>query len=147
MKRLAALFLAGCSASTVPLDPLAWQKVQGSGAGGAILDGHGAAGAFDERANFTTSAIKDGDTYRVYYGGSDANQKGSCGGINGTNWRIGLATSTDGVNFTRVAGDKTGGSIVDLGVKDSFDETLAYRPVVLKDGNVYRLWYNGATHL
>src|SRR2546421_10382365 len=115
MKRLAALFLAGCSASTVPLDPPAWEKVQGSGAGGAILNGHGAAGAFDERANFTTSAIKDGDTYRLYYGGADAHHKRSRGGLNGSQPRPRPPPPHARRHFTPPAGGQTGGGVAPLG--------------------------------
>src|SRR4051794_29586445 len=65
MSRFALLLaLAGCSASTAALDPLAWQKVPGPGPDGAVL-GLGSAGAFDERSNFTVSAFKDGDTIRL----------------------------------------------------------------------------------
>lgn len=56
-----AIALAGCSATTADLEPIAWRKVPGPGPGGALL-GLGAAGAFDERANFTVSAFKDGAT-------------------------------------------------------------------------------------
>ena len=73
----AAVALAGCSADTAPLTPLAWQKVPGPGPGGALL-GPGAAGAFDERANFTVSAFTDGGVRHLYYGGSDAT--GACAG-------------------------------------------------------------------
>ena len=106
------LALAGCSASTVGLDPLVWQKVPGPGPGGALL-GLGSPGAFDERGNFTVSAFRDGDLVRLYYGGADTS--GSCAGINSAHWRIGLATSTDGVSFTRVPGDATGGALLDNG--------------------------------
>jgi hypothetical protein len=136
-----AVALAGCSATTAPLDPLAWEKVPGPGPGGALL-GPGAAGDFDERANFTVSAFKDGATYNLYYGGSDAT--GSCAGINGAHWRVGLARSTDGVNFTRVPGSETGGAVLDIGAPGAFDDFLAYRAFVLKDGAVYRMWYNGS---
>src|SRR4051812_11076585 len=98
--------LTHCSASTAPLDPIAWTKVPGSAPTGGILN-LGPPGSFDEKANFTVSAFKDGDTYRLYYGGSDATSTpAGCGGINGSHWRIGLATSTDGLNFTRVAGSE-----------------------------------------
>ncbi len=140
----AALFLlAGCSSSTAPLAPLEWTKVSGSGPAGAIL-GLGAANAFDERGNFTVRAFKDGDTYKLYYGGSDT--FGPCAGINSSHWRIGLAQSTDGVTFTRVAGTETGGAILDNGAAGQFDSYLTYRPFVLKDGATYRMWYNGSTH-
>ena len=136
-----AAVLAGCSASTAPLEPLTWDKVPGPAAGGALL-GPGAVGAFDERANFTVSAIEDGGAYLLYYGGSDAT--GDCAGINGSHWRVGLARSTDGTTFTRVAGTGTGGAILDVGAPGAFDDFLAYRPFVLKDGTTYRMWYNGS---
>jgi hypothetical protein len=141
----ALLAAAGCHASTAGLEPIAWQKVPGPGPGGALL-GLGAPGAFDERGNFTVSAFKDGDTYRLYYGGTDATGDPACPGINDTHWRIGLATSSDGVSFTRVPGTETGGAILDVGAPTDFDSFLAYRPFVLKDGAVYRLWYNGSNH-
>src|SRR5919199_755859 len=136
----------GCSSDTAGITPLAWQKVAGPGPRGALL-GPGSAGAFDQAGNFTVSAFKDGATYRLYYGGADTSgASGTCPGINNVHWRIGLAESTDGVNFTRVPGSQTGGSIVDLGAAGSFDSYLAYRPFVLKDGTLYRMWYNGSTH-
>jgi len=134
--------LAACSADTAPLSPLEWRKVTGPGPNGAVL-GLGAPGAFDERANFTVSAFRDGDVIRLYYGGSDAT--GPCAGINSSHWRIGLATSTDGVAFTRVAGQETGGAILDNGTGDAFDTQITYRPFVLKDGATYRMWFNGST--
>jgi len=137
-----SLLLARCSASTAPLDPLQWTKVAGTFAGGALV-GLGSAGAFDERANFTVHALKDGNVYRLYYGGGDT--AGSCAGINSAHWRIGLATSSDGLAWTRVPGTETGGAIVDNGASDKFDSYLTYRPVVLKDGAVYRMWFNGST--
>lgn len=133
--------LAACTADTAELRPLEWQKVPGAAPGGAVL-GLGGAGAFDERGNFTVRAFKDGAVYRLYYGGSDAT--GDCAGINGSHWRIGLAESTDGVTWTRVPGSGPGGEILGLGEPGDFDSFLAYRPFVLEDGDVYRMWYNGS---
>jgi hypothetical protein len=141
----ALLALAACHADTASLEPIAWQKVQGPGPGGSVL-GLGAAGAFDERGNFTVSAFKDGATTRLYYGGSDATGVPTCGtGINDSHWRIGLAESQDGVSFTRVPGTESGGAILDNGAAGAFDSFLTYRPFVLKDGTLYRMWYNGST--
>jgi len=159
MRRLACLaalaaapvLLARCSASTVELTPLDFQRVTGSTTdtglnNGGVL-GRGAAGAFDERANFTTNAFRDSDGIRLYYGGADSDQANpACGGINDVHWRIGLAISTDGINFTRVPGSEAKGAILDHGAPDDFDSFLTYRPNVLKDGNVYRMWYNGSQH-
>ena len=137
----AALLLAACSASTADLTPLDWQKVSGPAAGGALL-GVGSPNSFDERGNFTVRAFKDGDVYKLYYGGSDT--FGPCAGINSSHWRIGLAQSTDGINFTRVPGTATGGAVLDDGPAEHFDSYLTYRPFVLKDGATYRMWYNGS---
>ncbi|HEY2028303.1 MAG TPA: hypothetical protein VGH20_03750 [Myxococcales bacterium] len=151
MRRFLLLALCvGCSASTASIDPLDWQKVTGSAtdtglANGGVL-GLGAGGAFDQRANFTVDAFPDGNLIRMYYGGADSDQADpGCGGINGVHWRIGVATSTDGLNFTRVAGAQAKGSILENGAAGDFDSFLTYRPNVLKDGTVYRMWYNGST--
>jgi len=139
----ALLALAACQAETAPLTPLRWEKVAGPGPNGAVL-GLGGAGAFDEMANFTVMAFRDGDSILLYYGGGDAT--GACAGINDSHWRIGLATSTDGVNFTRVAGDQAGGSVLDNGPDGQFDSKLTYRPFVLRDGDTWRMWFNGSDH-
>jgi len=139
---VAALLLGACQAETASLTPLQWAKVPGPGPNGALL-GPGDAQAFDERANFTTGAFRDGDRIRLYYGGSDAS--GACAGITGSRWRIGLAESTDGVNFTRIQGTATGGALLDNGAQGQFDSQLTYRPTVIKDGATYRMWFNGST--
>ncbi|HXN55414.1 MAG TPA: hypothetical protein VN874_04030 [Myxococcales bacterium] len=139
---VATVLLARCSSSTADLAPIAWQKVPGGGPRGSVL-GLGSAGSFDERGNFTISAFKDGDVYKLYYGGADTT--GPCAGINSAHWRIGLATSSDGLNWTRVPGTAPFGAILDIGTAGNFDDYLTYRPVVLKDGSVYRMWYNGST--
>lgn len=138
----APLLLAHCSATTAPLTPLAWQKTPGGGPRGSVL-GLGSPGAFDEKANFTITAFKDGDLYKLYYGGADTT--GPCAGINSAHWRIGLAQSSDGLNWTRVPGTGTGGAILDIGTPGHFDDYLSYRPFVLKDGSLYRMWFNGST--
>jgi hypothetical protein len=118
--------------------------VAGSGPNGALL-GLGAAGDFDERANFTVSAFREDGVTWLFYGGSDSDGPASCPGINGTHWRPGLARSTDGVAFTRVAGSARGGALLDNGSPGDFDSQLAYRPFVLHDGAAWRMWYNGST--
>lgn len=141
---VASLAMVQCSADTARLTPLDWMKVAGSAPNGSLLV-LGAAGAFDELATFTVGAFKDGGTYYLYYGGSDAVATAGCPIINSTHWRIGLATSTDGLNFSKVAGSKTGGAMVDNGAAGDFDSYLTYKPFVLKDGTTWRMWYNGST--
>jgi hypothetical protein len=141
---LAVACLLACGTDTASLTPLAWQKVAGPAPGGALL-GLGAPGSFDERGNFTVSSFRDAGVTWLFYGGSDATGDPACPGIRDSRWRVGLAQSTDGVNFTRVPGSETGGAILDVGEQGRFDSWLAYRPFVLKDGATYRMWYNGST--
>jgi len=138
------VLLARCSSGTADLAPLEWQKVPGLGPNGAVLP-LGPVGSFDEVSNFTISAFKDGDVYKLYYGGADTTNP-NCAGINGVHWRIGLATSSDGFNWTRVPGPDPAakGALLDIGVAGNFDSFLTYRPYVLKDGSLYRMWYNGS---
>ncbi len=142
---VAAAALLACTADTASLTPIPWQKVTGPEAGGAVL-GLGAPGSFDERGNFTVRAFEDGGVTWLYYGGSDATGDPACPGIAGSRWRVGLARSADGVTFARVPGTETGGAVLDVGAPGAFDSFLAYRPFVLKDGAVYRMWYNGSNH-
>lgn len=139
---------AACS-DTAPITPLHWQKVESSttGLNGSVLGLDTTAGAFDAIGNFTVSAFKDGGTTFLYYGGADSTGNAICPntGINNSHWRIGLAQSTDGVTFARVPGDQVGGSVLDNGAPGTFDSFLTYRPYVLKDGPLFRMWYNGST--
>jgi hypothetical protein len=139
---LVGVVLVQCQAETATLAPLDWQKVAGPGLAGALMD-LGAPGAFDERGTFTVRAFPDGAKIKLYYGGADTS--GTCAGINDAHWRIGLAESTDGIAFTRVPGTETGGAVLDNGAPGSFDEHLTYRPFVLHDGGLYRMWYNGSS--
>ncbi len=102
---IALAALLACGADTASLTPLAWRKVAGPLPGGSVL-GPGASGAFDERGNFTVRAFEDGGTTWLYYGGVDATGDPGCPGIADSHWRVGLAQSTDGVNFTRVPGPR-----------------------------------------
>jgi len=135
--------LAGCTADTASIIPLKWQKVLDSptGQNGSILGPDGP-GTFDEVGNFTVSAFEDGGVTYLYYGGADAS--GSCPGLGNAHFRIGLATSTDGVSFGRVAGTAFGGAVLDDGSPGTFDSYLTDGPYVLKDGAVYRMWYSGS---
>ncbi len=60
----ALLCLSSCSSSTASIEPLAWQKVPGSGPSGALM-GLGSAGSFDESGTFTEQAVVSGSISRV----------------------------------------------------------------------------------
>ncbi|GAB4129681.1 MAG: hypothetical protein OHK0050_43690 [Roseiflexaceae bacterium] len=57
--------------------------------------------------------------------------------------RVGLAVSADGVNWSRVVGPMTGGSVLDLGPSGNFDSAGVAFVNVMKDGSTYKMWYTG----
>lgn len=76
--------------------------------------------------------IKDGDEFRMYYTGNSGGSAPS----------IGLATSHDGVTWTKYAGNPV------LQAGADWDASGVQSPAVLKVGDVYHLWYvNGQSNL
>jgi predicted GH43/DUF377 family glycosyl hydrolase len=89
----------------------------------------GASGAWDEDGVGECCVIKDGDTYKMWFGGSDYYQW----------WRTGYATSTDGINWAKYSGNP----VLSEGVSGNWDEWAASAPAVIKDGSVYHMLYGG----
>ncbi len=75
--------------------------------------------------------MKHNGTYFLYYTGS-ANSSGG-------DPQIGLATSNDGISYTKYSGNP----IIKRG-PGSFDKEGAQRPIVLMDNGTWRMWYAGA---
>lgn len=84
------------------------------------------------------SVIKDGNTYKMWYGGYDVIVDG-----NGTDGHtnIGYATSTDGINWTKY----TGNPILITGT-NTWDSINVQDPHVIKQGSVYYMWYGGGAN-
>ena len=76
------------------------------------------------------NVIKDGPTYKMWYMGWDTSD---------TWWRIGYATSADGINWTKYSDNP----VLDVGPSGSWDAGSVYKPSVIKDGGVYKMWYHG----
>jgi predicted GH43/DUF377 family glycosyl hydrolase len=72
--------------------------------------------------------VKDGSTYKMWYSGS-----------NGIDVKIGYATSADGISWTKSGSNP----IISNGVGGSWDSISVRRPIVLKEGATYKMWYNG----
>jgi len=70
--------------------------------------------------------LRDGSTYKMWYSGYD-----------GSNYRIFYATSPDGLAWSRQ------GMVMDLGPPGSPDDYYVFDPFVIKEGALYRMWYNG----
>jgi len=96
--------------------------------GNPVLD-VGPEGSWDDAIVNNPSVIFDGANYKMWYGGND-----------GTNFRIGYATSPDGVNWTKA---DSVNPVLDIGIADSWDDENVASPCVLYDGNIYKMWYHG----
>ena len=106
------------------VDGLNWEKQ------GRVLDV--APATFYADSLFSPTVIKDGSTYKMWFAG-----------LSSSVWRIGYATSTDGIAWTVVTGAETNGSVLDIGSASDFDEQFVHYPNVIKDGATYKMWYTG----
>ncbi|MFA5868063.1 MAG: DUF2341 domain-containing protein [Actinomycetota bacterium] len=103
-------------------DGINWTKY----AGNPVMN-LGAPADFDSAHLLGPCVLQEGPTdYKMWYSGS-----------NGVNWRIGYATSTDGITWTKNAGNP----VVPLGI--GWESTHTSAPSVIKDGTTYKMWYNG----
>jgi hypothetical protein len=88
----------------------------------------GAPGTWDDVGFPNATVLIIGSTYHMWYSGND-----------GTNMRIGHATSPDGINWTK---DPTN-PVLNLGAPGSWDDYWVYFPAVVYDGVAYHMWYTG----
>lgn len=110
-------------------DGLSWTKHPG-----AVLQ-VGASNEWDNGFLEGPSVIKEGGVYKMWYCGYDAivDANGTDGHAN-----IGYATSTDGINWTKYAGNP----IVTTGA-NAWDSILVQDPHVMKENGIYHMWYGG----
>ena len=92
---------------------------------GMVLD-LGAGGQWDDADVHSPSVILDGATYKMWYVGYD-----------GSDYRIGYATSADGITWAKQ------GMVLDLGAGGEWDDFLLHSPTVILDGATYKMWYTG----
>lgn len=88
------------------------------------------AGDWDKDFVFDPSVLISGTTFLMYYEGGDnsANRV-----------QIGLATSLDGIHWTRLQADP----VLTYGDPGEWDEMWVLDPMVLPDGAGYQMWYRG----
>jgi hypothetical protein len=84
--------------------------------------------AWDDFAVARAHVLYDGEMYKMWYEGHD-----------GGTWRIGYATSIDGVHWERAPGNP----ILDLGPEGAWDSVVVSEPYVVYDGHTYRLYHSG----
>jgi DNA-binding transcriptional ArsR family regulator len=94
----------------------------------------GSAGSWDSRGVAHPAVLKEGATYKMWYAGFD----GYSGGIV-TNAKVGYATSSDGRLWTKHAGNP----VMAGGPTGEWDEAGVIVNTVLKENNLYKMWYSG----
>jgi hypothetical protein len=106
-----------------------WTRVNGPGTFGSVYDPimDGGIGAL-----VTPCVIKDGNTYRMWYGRNT-----------GFQFRVAYATSANGINWTNVPGTGTNGAVLDWGPAGNFDEKTVAWPAVIKTAQGFMMWYDG----
>jgi predicted GH43/DUF377 family glycosyl hydrolase len=96
-----------------------------------IIDGSNSRpvwGAWDEKwARYPTVITDDGE-YKMWYVGYDRNEIG----------RIGYATSTDGLNWTKHPGNP----VLDVGSGSAWDSQSLEATFVIKEDGIYKMWYS-----
>lgn len=85
-------------------------------------------GSWDDSGVADPSVILDGGGYKMWYAGYD-----------GLGWRIGYATSSDGVVWKK----HPSSPVLDIGMSGAWDDDFVLRPGVVFDGIEYRMWYSG----
>ncbi len=101
----------------------AWTKYVGN----PVLE-HGAPGEWDAGNVDHTEVLFDGVTYRMWYAGGLVDHQSD----------IGYATSPDGVNWTRYAGNPVLGP-----TGPAWEVNQVALPMVVLDRGLYHMWYMG----
>ena len=108
-------------------DGINWSKY------GAVLD-KGTSGEWDDYKIHHPSVVKEGSTYYMYYGGHRSGQS----------YRIGMATSSNGINWTKYAENP----ILTWGEDGEFDDNMLRpsKPIII-DGVWYMFYwaYDGSS--
>ena len=102
-----------------------WHKQQD-----LVLD-VGSPGTWDDARVGPDQILFENGVYRLWYTGWD--------GTTNLNFQIGLASSTDGINWMRDSLDP----VVPKGGTGDWDSAGTSQPSVIKEGDFYKMWYSG----
>lgn len=109
---------------------------------GDLLELSGRERSFDAIFVAVTSVLRDGAQWRAWYTawGGDERALGA-GRVEQVHFRIGQATSPDGLVWSKRPGGAEQGAALGLGADGAIDAVSASHPSVLKVGTTYHLWY------
>ncbi|MFO1457583.1 MAG: hypothetical protein U1F18_15195 [Steroidobacteraceae bacterium] len=128
----------GRSGLATSRDGLKWERVDGPGTLGAVLDPSGDPRRFDEAHVGVSFVERRGSTWWMWYFGGRMAESSRAG----FPMRPGLALSGDGLHWSRVEGPY-GGAMLDVGRPGEPDEFMVGWPQVLQapDGS-FRMYYH-----
>ena len=109
-------------------DGLEWTKYEGN----PVLD-LGPSGAWDAGDVSAATILFDGVQYKMWYAGWDEVRE---------HRRIGYATSSDGIAWTKHEGNP----VMDIGPSGSWEDRRIESPCVLFEGGHYKMWYTGVDY-
>lgn len=104
---------------------ISWTKYEGN----PVLS-PGGNGGWDDWNIYSPSVLKDGSTYKMWYGAQNYQYSQS---------RIGYATSSDGISWTKYNGNP----ILIPGGNGGWDDKHVTEHFVMKEGTLYEMWYCG----
>jgi len=94
----------------------------------------GPPGAFDDGQVMGPFVLHENGAYRMWYTGMSMQWHSSGIGF----YRIGLATSRDGIHWARA---NKGRPVLDVGPAGAYDEVQVATPSILREAGKYRMWY------
>ena len=124
------------------VDGLDWQRVEGPLALGAVFE------PYPDPARFDSGHVGVGDVHERdgvysmwYFGGSQVVQQIGPQSVKGIDLRPGLATSHDGLHWTRIEGPFRG-ALLDVGRPGEFDMVFCGWPQVVAGDDGWTLYYH-----
>jgi predicted GH43/DUF377 family glycosyl hydrolase len=113
----------------ISFDGINWQKYQHN----PVLK-VGAPGSWDSRYVGYSEIIIIDNTYHMWYGGHDD--------FSNPSFQIGYATSPDGINWTKYAGNP----VFPLGDTEEWESATLAGGSIFFDGDTFHLWYGGCNN-
>jgi len=91
-------------------------------------------GEWDDYGVIPGTVLRIGNTYNIWYSGCKPDNW----------WRVGHATSTDGINWTKYEFNP----VLDYGEPGTWDVLQAWCPSVIYDdaGDIFKMWYSGGDY-
>ncbi|MGC8801517.1 MAG: hypothetical protein ACP5UR_14880, partial [Chloroflexus sp.] len=128
------------------VDGINWTRIPGPFPNGAMIVPSGSSGQFDTHYVVAPVVLIDeaspiapcesgrtsGVCHRMWFEGVRTSPSYT--------FRIGYAVSPDGINWTRIA-TFSDGSVIQPGPFGDFDDNNVGVPMVIKDGAIYRMWF------